>query len=93
MLYFLIICSTLDLFLSAILKGWNKSIGFSNAELYAKSLKKILKQIKYLEARLAVNREFFLIISKGKVFRADRKKIFMPLFTSEPVSSNIALFR
>ena len=93
MLYFLIICSTLDLFLSATLKGWNKSIGFSNAELYAKSLKKILKQIKYLEARLAVNREFFLIISKGKVFRADRKKIFMPLFTSEPVSSNIALFR
>ena len=42
-------------------------------------------KIKYLEARLAVNREIFLIFSKGKIFRADRKKIFMSLFTGELV--------
>ena len=50
-----------------------------------KNLKKKNLKIKYLEARLAVNREIFLIISKGKIFRADRKKIFMSLFTGELV--------
>ena len=49
------------------------------------NLKKKILKIKYLEARLAVNREIFLIISKGKIFRADRKKIFMSLFTGELV--------
>ena len=47
----------------------------------------------YLEVCLAVNREFFFIISKGKIFRADRKKILMWLITDQPVSATIALFR
>ena len=81
---------TLDLFLSASPKGWKESIGFPDAELYAKSFEK--KNI-YLEVCLAVNREFFFIISKGKIFRADRKKILMWLITDQPVSATIALFR
>ena len=50
--------------------------------------KKKIKKIKYLEARQAVNRELFFIISKR-----DRKKIFMSLITCELVSATIALFR
>ena len=53
-----------------------------------KKKKKKIKKIKYLEARQAVNRELFFIISKR-----DRKKIFMPLITCELVSATIALFR
>ena len=54
----------------------------------------LLKKKKiYLEVCLAVNREFFFIISKGKIFRADRKKILMWLITDQPVSATIALFR
>ena len=50
--------------------------------------KKKIKKIKYLEARQAVNRELFFIISKR-----DRKKILMSLITCELVSATIALFR
>ena len=53
----------------------------------------LLKKKIYLEVCLAVNREFFFIISKGKIFRADRKKILMWLITDQPVSATIALFR
>ena len=81
---------TLDLVLSVTSKGWKESIGFSDAERYAKFFekKKKIKKIKYLEARQAVNRELFFIISKR-----DRKKIFMSLITCELVSATIALFR
>ena len=56
--------------------------------LKKKKKKKKIKKIKYLEARQAVNRELFFIISKR-----DRKKIFMSLITCELVSATIALFR
>ena len=80
---------TLDLVLSVTSKGWKESIGFSDAERYAKSFeKKKIKKIKYLEARQAVNRELFFIISKK-----DQKKIFLSLITCELVSATIALFR
>ena len=82
---------TLDLVLSVTFKGWKESIGFSDEERYAKFFKKKkkkIKKIKYLEARQAVNRELFFIISKR-----DRKKIFMSLITCELVSATIALFR
>ena len=55
---------------------------------FLKKKKKKIKKIKYLEARQAVNRELFFIISKR-----DRKKIFMSLITCELVSATIALFR
>ena len=41
-LYFLTIFFTLDLFLSAIPKGWKKSIGVPDPGLYAKSFEKKL---------------------------------------------------
>ena len=57
-------------------------------QIFWKKKKKKIKKIKYLEARQAVNRELFFIISKR-----DRKKIFMSLITCELVSATIALFR
>ena len=66
---------TLDLFLSASPKGWNESIGFPDPELYAKSFeKKKKKSIKYLEARLAVNRKIFFDYLKRKDFQSRSKK-------------------
>ena len=70
---------TLDLFLSATHKGWKESIGFPDTELYAKFFEKnSWKESNILEARLAVTGEFVLLLvlidSKGKIFKADRKK-------------------
>ena len=79
----------MDLFLSASRKGWKKSFGFPDAELYAKSLKKKIK--KTSRSCLAENREIFWITSKGKIFRADRKKVLLLLITGEVVT--ISLFR
>ena len=44
---------------SATPKWWKESIGFPDTELYAKSFEKKIKKIKYIEARLALNREIF----------------------------------
>ena len=115
-LHSLIILLTLDLFLCATLKGWKKSIGFSDAERYAESFKKRIKKINILEARQTLKilsvaissdiiyfrflpisghlwttqenqnwsiqsgriscnfRKKFLIISKEKIFRVNRKE-------------------
>ena len=63
----LTICLALDLFLSVTPKGWKESIGFPDAELYAKFFEKKLKK-KYLEVCLAVNRKFFFDYLKRKDF-------------------------
>ena len=71
-------------------KGGKNQLDFQmqNVMLNLLKKKKKIKKIKYLEARQAVNRELFFIISKR-----DRKKILMSLITCELVSATIALFR
>ena len=65
---------TLDLFLSATPKGWKESLGFPDAELYAKFFEKKFKK-KYLEVCLAVNREiFFWLSQKERFLEAIEKK-------------------
>ena len=73
---------TLNMLLSTTPKGCKESIGFPDTGLYAKPFEKnSLKKSNILEARLAVIREFvFLLVlsdSKGKIFKADRKKILI----------------
>ena len=47
----MIIFLTLDLFLSAAPKGWEESVAFLDAELYAKSFeKKFIQKIKYFRS-------------------------------------------
>ena len=69
-------------------KDGKNQLDFQMQNVMLNLLKKKIKKIKYLEARQAVNRELFFIISKK-----DRKKIFMSLITCELVSATIALFR
>ena len=106
---------TLDLFLSPTPKGWEESVAFLDAELYAKSFEKnSFKKSNILEAHqtlkilgvaisshiisfrfLPISRNFgcfFFIISKGKIFRAHRRKILISVITGEPVLATIALF-
>ena len=110
----MIIFLTLDLFLSAAPKGWEESVAFLDAELYAKSFeKKFIQKIKYFRsspdpknswcgyqqrynffsvfADFQKLRLFFFIISKGKIFRAHRRKILISVITGEPVLTTIAL--
>ena len=51
-------------------------IGFPEAGLYAKSFEKknLLKKTKYCRSSPSCNWRIFLIISKGKIFRADQKR-------------------
>ena len=69
-------------------KDGKNQLDFQMQNVMLNLLKKKIKKIKYLEARQAVNRELFFIISKK-----DQKKIFMSLITCELVSATIALFR
>ena len=69
-------------------KDGKNQLDFQMQNVMLNLLKKKIKKIKYLEARQAVNRELFFIISKK-----DQKKIFLSLITCELVSATIALFR
>ena len=70
-------------------------IGFPDTDLYDNLLKENwLKYSNFLVADLAITRDLFLlflIVSKGKTLRADRKKILISLITGKPVSVTIAL--